>query len=266
MSSFEAQYKPLSEGHPKWGSIALLPWDEAIFGFPVADFQIGTASPDVRDLAAFREALLEFCRQTRCELISARVTATATPLVSLLLQAGFTYVDFCLLTTLSKLLPESLPKSRFAVRPAKSRDHKAIYQISGSAFQFGRYHSDPYFPRELANRRYVQWMRNALESSDPENLVFVLASPEKVFGFMHVVIRCCDADLRLGAVVPGSSLGHFLYSETLRAVSGLGATSASTTVSAANVAVLNIYSALGFRFSRPEVVLHWRLSHATGPE
>jgi hypothetical protein len=266
MSSFEAQYKPLSEAHLEWGSIALLPWDEAIFGFPVADFRIGAAPPDVRDLPAFREALLRFCRQTRCDLISARVTATAPPLVSLLLKAGFIYVDFCLLTTLSKLTPESLPKSRFAVRPAQSRDHEAIYQISASAFQFGRYHSDPYFPRELANRRYVQWMRNALESSDPEDLTFVLASPERVFGFMHVVIRCRDAGLRLGAVVPGSSLGHFLYSETLRAVSGLGAMSASTSVSAANVGVLNIYSALGFRFSRPEVILHWRSSQATGPE
>lgn len=265
MSSFQAEYRPLSEARPEWGSVALLPWDEAIFGFPVADFRIGTAPPEVQTLPAFREALLAFCRQTKCELVSARVTASATPLISLLLTIGFVYVDFCLFTALPRLAPESLQKSRFAVRSAEPQDHEAIYKISSSAFQFGRYHSDPYFPRELANRRYVQWMRNALGGSDPEDLVFVLAAPGNVFGFMHVVIRGHDADLRLGAVSPGSSLGYFLYAETLHAVYGLGATSASTTVSAANVAVMNIYSALGFRFSRPEVVLHWRASHTPGP-
>jgi hypothetical protein len=180
----------------------------------------------------------------------------------LLLQTGFVYVDFALLITLLRLEQAPLPKAGFTLRQAEPADHEAIYQICDNAFHFGRYHTDPHFPRELANRRYVQWVRRALSGSDPGDLVFVLGRPGNVIGFMHVALHEDNADLRLGAVVPGSSLGFWLYAETLRAVHALGAKSVSTGISAANIRVLQIYSALGFRFSRPEVILHWHAPDA----
>jgi len=48
-----------------------------------------------------------------------------------------------------------------------------------------------------------------------------------------------------------------LYAESIRAALELGARSAITKIASANTQVLNIYSMLGFRFSKPEVVLHW---------
>ena len=186
-----------------------------------------------------------------------RVAASDTALSALLLQTGFVYVDFALLTTLLKLEPAPLPKTGFTLRQAEPADHEAVYQICANAFHFGRYHTDPHFPRELANRRYLQWIRRALSGADPGDVVFVLGRPGKVIGFMHVALHESNADLRLGAVAPGSSLGFWLYTETLRAVHALGARSVSTGISAANVRVMQIYSALGFRFSRPEVILHW---------
>jgi hypothetical protein len=256
MSSFQAEYGPLSASHPGWGLVALLPWDEAIFGFPVAELRMGLEPPKVNDVPLFRDALLSFCRRTGSELVSVRVAASRTDLSALLLQAGFVYVDFTLLTTLLRLEPPS-PKGGFTLRRAESADHEAIYQICGKAFHFGRYHTDPHFPREFANRRYLQWMRRALKDSDPGDFVFVLGRPGKVTGFMHVTLCENNADLRLGGVLAGSSVGFWLYSETLRAVHALGARSVSTGISAANVRVMQIYSSLGFRFSRPEVILHW---------
>jgi hypothetical protein len=190
------------------------------------------------------------------------VTASDTALSALLLQGGFVYVDFALLATLPKLEPASLRKTGFTLRQAEPTDHGAIYKICENAFHFGRYHTDPHFPRELANRRYVQWVRRALGGSDPGDVVFVLGRPGKVIGFMHVALNESNADLRLGAVAPGSSLGFWLYNETLRAVHALGAKSVSTGISAVNVRVMQIYSALGFRFSRPEVILHWHSPEA----
>lgn len=257
MGSFQAEYKPLSDSQPGWGSIALLPWDEAIFGFPVADLRLGAEPPKVNEIPLFREALLKFCRRTRSELVSVRVTASDTALSALLVQGGFVYVDFSLLATLLKLEPASLLKTGFTIRLAEPADHEAVCQICGNAFHFGRYHTDPHFPRELANRRYLQWIRRALSGADPGDVVFVLGRPGKVIGFMHVALHESNADLRLGAVAPGSSLGFWLYTETLRAVHALGARSVSTGISAANVRVMQIYSTLGFRFSHPEVILHW---------
>jgi hypothetical protein len=262
MSSFQAEYKPLSASNPAWGSVALLPWDEAIFGFPVADLRMGPDPPAAKDFPLFREALLSFCRRTKSELISVRVAASDTALSALLLQSGFVYVDFALLATLSKLEPASLRKTGFTLRRAEPADHEAIYQICGNAFHFGRYHTDPHFPRELANRRYVQWLRRALSGSDPDDVVFVLGGPGKVIGFTHVVLHDTNADLRLLAVAPGSSLGFWLYTETLRAVHALGAKGVSAGISAANVRVMQICSALGFRFSHPEVILHWHAPDA----
>jgi hypothetical protein len=257
MSSFQADYTPLSDSHPGWGSVAVLPWDEAILGFPVADIRLGPEPPKVDDISLFREALSNYCRRTGSELVSVRVAARQTSSIAVLSRAGFVYVDFGLLATLPTLEPASLLKTRFTVRQAEPADHAAIYQICGNAFDFGRYHTDPHFPCELANRRYLQWIRRALSGSDPGDVVFVLGRPGKVIGFMHVALNESNADLRLGAVAPGSSLGFWLYNETLRAVHALGAKSVSTGISTANVRVMQIYSALGFRFSRPEVILHW---------
>jgi hypothetical protein len=257
MGSFQVEYRPLSDSHPGWGSIALLPWDEAIFGFSVADLRVGPEPPKAKDVFLFLEALLKFCKRTGSELVSARVAASDTALSALLTAGGFVYVDFSLLATLHTLKPGPPTKAGFTVRRAEAEDHEAIYEICGNAFNFGRYHADPHFPRELANRRYVEWARRALSGSDPGDFVFVLGNPGNVTGFMHVALHENNADLRLGAVVPGSSLGFWLYSETLRAAHALGANSVSTGISAANTRVLQLYSGLGFRFSRPEVVLHW---------
>jgi hypothetical protein len=262
MQSFRANYRPLSGSRASWGSIAVLPWDEAIFGFPVADFLIGSGPPSPKEVTQFRQALLDFCRESRSEVVSVRVPASDTTLISSLVKADFVYVDFNLLTTLFSLKTLPLPRAGFILRQADAADHERIVEICTSAFHFGRYHADALFPRELADRRYVHWVRRALGGSDPGDMVFVLGSPGNVSGFMHVTLNDGNADLRLGAVKPKSLLGYWLYAETLRALHVLGARTVSTGISAANVRVLQIYAALGFRFSRPEVILHWHSPNA----
>jgi hypothetical protein len=263
MNSFRADYAPLSGSHVGWASVALLPWDEAIFGFPVADLRLGPEMPKLNETNSFRNALVDYCQRTKSELVCARVPATDTALIAVLQQAGFVYVDFSVLTTLARLKPESPPAARFSMRPAETADHDPIYQTCSAAFHFGRYHTDPRFPRELANRRYVHWMRRALNYPDPGDFVFALGKPGNLTGFMHVALHENNADLRLGAATPGSPLGYWLYVETLRSAYALGARTVTTSISAANSRVLQIYSALGFQFSSPEVVLHWHSPHAT---
>ena len=126
-------------------------------------------------------------------------------------------------------------------------------------FDFGRYHSDPRFPRELANRRYVRWLENALACSESSVRVFVLGSPGMPLGFFHAVLLDGVADLRLAAADPTSQvgLGLALYSETLITLQKLGAKRFVTKVSAINTGVVNLYASIGFRFSRPEYILHW---------
>jgi RimJ/RimL family protein N-acetyltransferase len=260
MSSFLTQYDFLSASAPNWGRIAILPWDEQIFGFAVADLELGAELPAVDELRLFRQELERFCSRTKVQLVSTRMSGDDTAAIALFADAGFVVVDFSLTATLQPLKQSSLPRRRFSVRTAVPEDHASICRLAGNAFHFGRYHTDPRFPRDLANARYVQWMRTALKGTDPTDIVFVLGSPGEVVGFMDVVVRNRHADLRLGAVDPerASGLAGFsLYVETLRALLELGTKSVSAKIAAANTRAMNIYSALGFQFSRPEVVLHW---------
>lgn len=272
MISFRADYELLSALAPDWGRVALLPWDQEIFGFAVADLQLAPHALQVADLSAFREALEEFCARTQARLISTHAAGHDMALTARLMEARFFPVEFSLLATLSRIDRALLQPPRFALRKALPEDHAAICRIAGSAFRFGRYHTDPHFSRDLANARYVRWVQNALSGSDPNDLVFVLGQPGVVTGFMHAVIRGTHADLRLGAVdsrdgmefvrETGSFAGLTLYAETLRAVQEAGATRVSAKIAAGNTGVVNIFSTLGFQFSKPEVALHWRPTRA----
>ena len=77
--------------------------------------------------------------------------------------------------------------------------------------------------------------------------------------FYHVNVDGSTADLRLAALAPelqGTLLGLDLYSSMMSVLKKLGIRRAITSISAANIAVLNVYSMLGFRFSEPELLFH----------
>jgi ribosomal protein S18 acetylase RimI-like enzyme len=254
------------ESDPGWGMTACLPWDEAIFGFPVADLSFDGAPPSAtRPVTAFAAALRDFCHGTNAELVSARAAGADTATQAFLGAAGFVPVDFSLLAQIPHLKAAKLPKPRFSLRPAEPNDYDAVCLIASTAFAFGRYHGDRRFPRALANRRYAQWVRRALDGADPDDHVLVLGPPNSVVGFMNVVIRDGRADLRLGAVDPENKLGFAgfsLYSETLLAVYAMGARSVSAKVTVANTRVLNVCAMLGCRFSDPQSTYHWHAPNA----
>lgn len=268
MPAFEANYLPLSASKPEWGDVACLPWDEAIFGFPVAELRIPAEAPTRTDAPRLGVALEGFANTSGAEVVAVRCNALHTAWLDVLCVAGFMTVDLAQDASYTRPRLE-LPKPRFGVRPAEPEDTSDLCRIAGAAFQFGRYHTDPRFPRVLANRRYVCWVRNALESRDPDNHVFVLGSQSQRLGFFHAVL--CDgvADLRLAATDPGLGvgLGLSLYSETLLALQAAGARRFVTKVSAANMGIVNLYASIGFRFSNPQYILHWHppnARHLTG--
>ena len=262
VDAFRVEYEDLCAASPGWGTISLLPWDEEIFGFPVANLELGAEPPRTQDLTGFADALAEFSTKTKAQLISTHAPGDDLSAMAWLVKAGFSPVEFSLTATLTRLQSAKLPSSPLPLRKAVPEDLESLCAIAGTAFQFGRYHTDPRFPRELANARYVHWIRSAVESANADDHVFVLEQRGAVAGFMDVVISEGRADLRLGAVDPSISAGFpgaglSLYFGSVQAAKELGAKSISTKFAAANTRVLNVFSAMGFRFSKPEVVLHW---------
>jgi len=260
MSGFIAAYRPLSNARPALGQAALLPWDTEIFGFPVADFQAGSESLNRENSSELRSALARFCEETHAELVSTRSRAQAVREIGDLSRAGFVSVDLSFEVVLSRVQAAKIPTARFSIRAAKPEDFDEICRIAGKAFQFGRYHTDPRFPRELADRRYVHWMRSALAVRSTSEDIFTVGPPGKPIGFLHAAFENAVADIRLAAVDPENDLGVAglaLYEGALRLLHERGCTRAKARISAANTAVVNVYAGLGFQFTKPEVVLHW---------
>jgi hypothetical protein len=108
-------------------------------------------------------------------------------------------------------------------------------------------------------------MRRALDEIDATHHVFVIGPVGAPLGFVDIILRGETADLRLAAVDLSNEygfVGFSLFSETLRTITDMGARRAIAKLSAANTPVVNIYAALGFRFSQPEMIMHWHAPHA----
>jgi len=272
MASFALdEYKPLCAEDPSLGRIAVLPWDRDIFGFAVADYRPPSAAQLGRNIEGAVKAITAWSKDHGAELISASVAAGDGRLMSLMGALGFRFVDYSL-TVGANLQRKALPETRLAVRRVLPDDWDDVERIAASAFDHGRYHADPRFPRAMADLRYRRWMERALRDEDAAVRVYVIGAPRAVRGFFHVELKGGVADLRLGAVDRADETGlagFYLYTGTLSALKEAGGKKATAKISAGNTAVMNIYAALGFTFSHPEAVLHWHApgsSHLRGPE
>ena len=245
----------------------MVPWDAEIFGFPVAVYRTGAEHLDAAAQKEFIERFQFWMRQNRISLCGCTIPAKEPYSVWKyhLGEAGFHVVDFGLQATLNGLQASFLPEARSELRAAVPDDHNAIETIAAESFRSGRYHADPLFRRELADKRYGSWVRNALAARNRVDRVYVMGEPGTIQGFYHITVEGTVADLRLAAVAPalkGTLLGFDLYASALHLLRGLGVQRIVTNISATNTAVMNVYATLGFSFSEPEMIFHW---HSGGP-
>jgi GNAT superfamily N-acetyltransferase len=264
-SGYTLRYKEVGSGDDSFGSVAIIPWDSDIFGFRVAQYRIGSDRMEESQTAAIGEALLSWLQRNDVALCSCAIPARNAFWKTCLPGLGFQFVDLGLRVALNGLHKECLRPARFALRKAAPGDFDAIGAIAGQAFHHGRYHADPRFPSELADRRYRRWVTNALAGSNPGERLYVMGEPGNVQGFYHLALDESVSDLRLAAVAPelqGTMLGFDLYLAALHTLKELGVHRVVTTISGTNTPVINVFAMLGFRFSEPELIYHW---HVPGP-
>jgi predicted N-acetyltransferase YhbS len=260
-TGYQLIYEELS-ADAAMGAVAVVPWDSAIFGFPVASFRPGTGDFNQDRMDSFRYGFARWTQAKNISVCSAALAPAQSFWRGVLPQVGFEFVDLTLQLTLS-LSSAKLPAVRSQLRPALPGDHAAIEAIAAESFAHGRYHADPNFPKPLANLRYSQWVRNALITPSGIDRMYVLEQGGCVAGFYHVTIEGDVSDLRLAAVEPGwkgTMLGVELYSAMLHELRRQNVRRVITSISAVNQNILNLYSLLGFRFGSPEIIYHWHAS------
>lgn len=210
------------------------PWDEAVFGMPC--FEITELREDVLSLAAETPG---------------HFTIKVDPLAdkSLLYRYGFYYTDTLIrpVCTAGQLVAHEHADASADT----GVDVKLLLPMCRESFVHGRFHRDFNLPRDSADRRYMQWLKQLAR----EDTVLGLYFSGELAGFIAerrgvLALHALDARFR------GRGLAKYLWTAACRRLFDQGADELSSSISAANLAVLNLYASLGFRFRHAVDIYH----------
>lgn len=162
---------------------------------------------------------------------------------------GFYYCDtlvepFCRAAEFS-------PLPHTAARFSGDAALEPLLEICRTAFRHGRFHRDFNVERRRADLRYENWLRTLHAAGTVRGLLW----EDELAGFIaheggKLVLHA------LGDKHRGRGIAKYLWSAVCADLVRQGAGELSSSVSAANLAAVNLYAALGFRFRNAVDVYH----------
>lgn len=210
--------------------IKATPWDTTAFGMPTWE------------LLEYSEVALQQAAQTR-----GHHTIKVDPLADkrLLHEYGFYYCD-------------TLIEPRCKAAQLRSAHHpdatisKAVVAgqvllVCHGAFMHGRFHRDFNMSKAAADLRYDNWLKQLLEAQQ----VYGLYWQGTLAGFIGyndntLVLHALKEEYR------GKGLSKYWWSGVCGALLANGHDEVKSSISAINLAVLNLYASLGFSFKNPQ--------------
>jgi len=215
------------------------PWDAAAFGLPAWE------------LAEYSTAAL-----ARADATPGIQTIKVDPLADkrLLQQHGFYYADTLLETSAApaQLRAFEIAPGLRVSRDIGSADAAALLAICHGAFAHGRFHRDLNMEQAGAARRYDNWLLQLLAAGQVHALYAADGAPAGFIGH-H------GHSLVLHAVAPsqrGRGLAKHWWRLVIDELCAAGHATVGSSISAGNMAVLNLYASLGFSFHRPQDIYH----------
>lgn len=133
-------------------------------------------------------------------------------------------------------------------------DLASLQAICRGAFRHGRFHRDFQVARAQADLRYENWLRTLHAAGR----VYGLLWRDELAGFIaheggRLVLHA------LGAKHRGEGIARYLWSAVCADLVQQGLPELTSSISAANLAALNLYAGLGFRCRNPVDVYHRRV-------
>jgi len=210
------------------------PWDQVAFGIDC--FELADSSPE----------LLAQALQKR-----GHYTVKVDPLApkQALHHHGFYYCDTLLEPWCTPPRLARVERGDLAIDGAPALE--TVIEICHGAFAHGRFHRDFNLDSRRADRRYDNWLRELHR----ERKVYGLLYQGDLAGF----IACSGDCLVLHALAEryrGKGLARYFWSMVCARLFAEGLAEVRSSISAANLAALNLYAALGFRFRKPVDVYH----------
>lgn len=241
-------------------SASFVSWDTESFGVPVA--QIGHIEVrDTRQAEGDVHALSDWLLRHGIRLASCRLDHARLRESFLLETVGFRFVEM-VYAMQKDIGPDqaAVPDlSGLRWEAAAAEDLPELRRIAAASFVTGRWNVDWRVGEELAGRRYADWVGRSL--GDPRHEVLKAMLDDKLAGFFIVEEKPeRSVYWHLTAVAPefhGRGLGWAMWQSMLRRHAVAGLAYASTTISARNVPVVNLYAKLGWRYMTCQMTLHW---------
>lgn len=210
------------------------PWDQKVFSCYTAE-------------------ITEYSEQAlmACVGMSGMFTLKIDPLTdkSLAHAHGFYYCDTLLTPECTRQNLKAYSHSATSIDKNASLDELLV--ICDAAFSHGRFHRDFNLDKKKADARYNQWLADLYQHGQ----VFSLRAFGKLAGF----IACRDNELQLHAVASdfrSKGLAKYWWTLTCAQLFEQGHQTVRSSVSASNLAVVNLYSRLGFNFTSAVDIYH----------
>lgn len=236
---------------------SLVPWDTKIFGYPVAQIEcMKIFKPQLlEDFVAF-EAWRDI---NQVKMMSCRLSHEQLNESMFLETKGFRFIEMVLYPRINELLQLRTADQGLTVLPADENDLPAIRKIAETAFTNERFHVDPRLDPHLGDLRYGQWVATTF-MNQKQKIVKILDNKTLVAFFTIEAEDDGSVYWHLTAVSPehqGKGYGRRTWLAMLNYHRKNGQVAISTTISARNTRILNLYSSLNFRFSPPGMTFHW---------
>lgn len=209
-------------------------WDTAAFGIPTWELQEYSSG-------ALKQAVQ----------VQGHHTIKVDPLANkaLLHEYGFYYCDTLAEPCCTAARLRAAKHQDATV--SKEIDVQQALTICNGAFSHGRFHRDFNLSKAAANLRYVNWLKQLLEIQQ----VYGLYWKGDLAGFIaysgnSLVLHALAENYR------GLGLSKYWWSEVCLELLAENNEEVKSSISLSNLAVVNLYSSLGFVFKRPQDVYH----------
>lgn len=126
-----------------------------------------------------------------------------------------------------------------------------LHAICANAFNYGRFHRDFNVENAMAEQRYQKWLANLYNDKS----IYTLYYANELAGFVgytnnKLVLHTLDSKYR------GKGLAKYFWSKVCKDLYKKGYHEITSSVSAANLAAVNLYASLGFKFKNAVDVYH----------
>jgi ribosomal protein S18 acetylase RimI-like enzyme len=130
----------------------------------------------------------------------------------------------------------------------------AVEACAKESFSDDRFHTDPNCPKDVADIRFFNWARDLIDDSGVT--IYIMSIEDEIAGFLarkenHMILA------GFSRRYIGAGLGQYLWLGAMEAMLADGVNLIDTRISANNVAVMNLYVRLGYKFKNPAAVFHY---------